>query len=267
LDLGSPEVREVVTNRPDHHGVDDRTRYFGSRAISAQVVALAPDARIDEIASAFHPFMRPEVRPELHYVLDREDNPERMLTLRAAGYAWPIAGAYKREIHLQWIAADPIAWDPADHSSASWAGSTLGAGRVYDLTFPRSYPTGTTPAINGQLRTDGDVAVRPHLRFFGPIAGPEVAFTASGQLMQRWAFKNSTTIDAGHFIDVDMDARTAYWDGDPGRSAMNEVDWTRPSTWIICVPGSTYSFALTADGGGTNQVSQVVATWRDGYLS
>ena len=267
LDLGSPEVRDVVTNRPDHHGVDDRTRYFGSRAITADVVALTPDARIDEIATVFAPFMRPDVRPELHYVLDRADNPERVLTMRAASYDWPIKGPEKREIHLQWVAADPIARDPVVHSSSSWSGSAIGAGRIYDLTFPREYPQGSTPPITGQLFTDGDVAVRPKLLFYGPIVGPEVAFRDESGNAQIFAFKNGTTIDAGSWIEVDTDARTAYWNGDLGRSAMNQIDWPRPTAWIICQSGIHYTFTLSADGGGANQVSQVVAQWRDGYLS
>jgi len=265
LDLGSPEVRAVVSNRPDHHGIDDRTRFFGARPITAEVVAVAPDARIDEVAASFAPFMRPDVRPELHYVLDRDDNPERVIVVRASDYGWPIAGAEKRAIHLAFIASDPIAYDSTLHSATAWAGSSGTSGRIYDLTFPRQYPTGTTPPIVGTVLTTGDVPVRPTITIYGPIVGPEVTFQDGG--VQRFALTNSATIDAGAWITIDTDARTVLWNGDPGRNAIGVVDWARPTVWPLLEPGVTYTFSLTADGGGTNQVTQATAQWRDGYLS
>src|SRR5262245_13430743 len=267
LDLGSPEVREVVRNRPDHHGTDDRTRYYGARPVTVEIVAVSPDARIDEIATAFAPFMLPDARPELHYVLDRADNPERVMTLRGSDYSWPIAGAETREIHLGFVASDPFAYDATLQWSTSWAGSTGQLGRIYDLTFPRVYPTDATPPVTGQTETDGDIAVRPVILIYGPIVGAEVAFQDPGGIVQRFALKDSTTIDAGAWIEVDADARTVRWNGDPARSAMAEVDWARPSVWPIFQPHVLYSFTLTADGGGTSSSTQARAQWRDGFLS
>ena len=40
LDLGSPVVREVVDNNPDRDGITDRTKYLGSRLVTANVMAL-----------------------------------------------------------------------------------------------------------------------------------------------------------------------------------------------------------------------------------
>lgn len=266
LDLGSPEVRAVVSNRPDHHGIDDRTRYYGARPITADIVAVAPDARIDEVAASFAPFMIPSNRPELHYVLDREDNPERVIVVRASDYGWPIAGAEKRAIHLAFVASDPIAYDPTLHSAASWAGTGSDAGRIYDLTFPRTYPVGSIPPISGQVRTDGDVAVRPTILIYGPVVAPEVDFRDESGGVQRFALKASATVDAGTWIEVNTDARTVLVNGDPGRNVIALVDWGRPSVWPIVEPGITYTFTMTA-AGGTNQVSQAVAQWQDGYLS
>src|SRR5215469_3342880 len=125
LDLGFPEVREVVSNRPSADGVDDRTSLMGSRAISANVRSLAGGTMTpDEVATLFAPFMVPSARPELHYVLDRPGAPERMAVVRSSGYGWPINGTKKREIHLSWIAADPVFRDPAGRSSSSRSGST-----------------------------------------------------------------------------------------------------------------------------------------------
>ena len=110
LNLGYPEVRDVVNNRPDQHGVDDRTAYFGSRIVSANITA--QQAPVDAVAASFAPFMVPGVRPVLHYVLDRPGTPERAFTVRASGYSWPVTGSRRRDIQLQWVAADPVAVDP-----------------------------------------------------------------------------------------------------------------------------------------------------------
>ena len=267
LDLGSPEVREVVTNRPDQNGIDDRTQFYGSRAVTADITIAAPDARIDEVASAFAPFMLVSARPELHYVLDRGTNPERVLVLRPADYDWKVKGAITRDVHLAWVASDPIAYSPTWNTTTSWAGSSGAAGRVYNLTFPRSYPVGTTPPSNGVIQPSGDVPVRPLLRIYGPIVQPRVTFRDPQNNAQHFAFRNTTTIDANHWIDVDPNARTAYWDGDKSRPAMREINWWYPTVWPLLQPGVRYTMTLFADSGGANQVTQCVATWRDGWLS
>ena len=113
LDLGYPTARDVVTNNPDADGAVDRTQYFGLRTINVEIEALSgAGARVDQVAGLFAPFVDPAARPVLHYVLDRGANPERTMTLRAAGFAWPIQGPYQRSIQLQFVAADPVAYDP-----------------------------------------------------------------------------------------------------------------------------------------------------------
>ena len=177
LDLGSPTVREVVASRPDADGTDDRSALLGGRVVSAAITALSTVAsgRIDEIASAFAPFMHPGQRPTLHYVLDRGDNDERTLTLRAAAYNWPIAGPYQRDIQLQWVAPDPIAYGADERTATAAAGEAIQPGRTYPLTFPRAYaPDAGESPTTAQLRTSGDVAARPMLRIFGPITQPRV---------------------------------------------------------------------------------------------
>src|SRR5215475_9017960 len=80
LDLGYPNVREVVNNRPDQDGADDRTRLMGPRAVSADITAIrSVPAQVDAVASMFAPYMVPSARPVLHYVLDRPGVAERTL--------------------------------------------------------------------------------------------------------------------------------------------------------------------------------------------
>jgi hypothetical protein len=270
LDLGFPEIREVTNNRPDADGTDDRTALMASRAVSANITTLGAGTMTpDEVATLFAPYMVPTARPELHYVLDRPGTPERMATLRAAGYTWPVSGSRKREIHLSWVAPDPVMRDPATQTSSSRAGSSSTAGRVYNLVPPRIYPLGGGSSTAGEIRSPGDVAVRPLFRIFGPITDPRLTFDvmdpAYPLASYAIAFVPGTRIDAGHWIDVDADRKTVFRDSDPRQSAMAEVDW-HASTWPVFPPAPAVTY-FHLYGSSTSAVSQAEAIWMDGYLT
>jgi len=265
LDLGSPEVRQVTNNRPDADGIDDRTRYLGQRLISVDISAvLQAGATIDDVAASFAPYMVPRQRPTLHYVLDRPGAPERVMTVRGQAYAWKVDDDQVRAIQLQFVAADPTAYDPTIQQAAAWAGSTAAAGRVYNLAFARTYPAGGGAPSTGIIHGNGDLPVQPRLRIYGPISWPVVIFhTADGRTF-RVAFLQSFTIGAGAWVDVDTKAKTAYYNGDTAQNMLARMDWS-VNSWPVLPAGSDTLMTLT--GGNTSQVSQVVATWQDGFLA
>lgn len=264
LDLGYPDVRDVVSNRPDQDGIDDRTAYFGARTVTAEIVALSTaGAQIDQVLTQFAPFMLPANRPTLHYVLDRPGAAERTMRLRAAGFSGPIAGPYERDIQLQWVADDPAALDPVEKSATSWAGSSTQPGRLYNLTFPRIYPAGGGSGSLGIILTVGDLSIRPKLRIYGPVTAPYVGIgaTVSGITVR---FLAGYVIPAGHFVDVDTARRTAFYDADPAQSVIAQLDWYN-SVWGVLVPNTTYQ--MTMQGSSTSGVTQTLATWHDRYLN
>jgi hypothetical protein len=265
LDLGSPDVREVVNNRPDRDGVTDRTKYLGGRVVSADISTLTDaGAQIDAIAAAFAPYMVPSARPVLHYVLDRPGAAERTMTLRAKAYAWPIDNDWQRDIQLQWLAADPTAYDPTVRTATSRAGMAGGGGRIYPLTFPRTYPTGSAPPSIGTVRTNGDLPARPVFVIWGPAQAPAFTLTAAGQPTPAFtfAFRSGVNLSAGDSVTIDADAHTVTYG--TGVSGLADVDWTQ-TVWPLITPATDYTLRLNAPGG--NQVTQVIATWQDGYLS
>ena len=265
LDLGWPAIREVINNRPDQHGADDRTRLFGPRPVSANITAV-PDGgnhSIDGAASLFAPFMDPGARPVLHYVLDRPGAGERTLTVRAAGYDWPIAGAAQRDIQLAWVAADPYPRDPTIKTATAMAGSSAGGGRVYDFLFYRLYPVGGGSATVGNIRSNGDQPFGPVYRIYGPITAPNLIVSAGTTYVQMY-FVSAFTIDAGHYVDLDTNTRSVIVDGDPTKSAYAQVNWNL-SIWQKLPPGVTN--LMTLHGSSTSGVTQAVATWQDVYLS
>ena len=270
LDLGYPEVRAVVNNRPDQDGADDRTAYFGPRTITANVTALVgAGARIDDVADGFAPFMAPSARPVLHYVLDRPGVAERTITMRAAGYAWKVEGDNQRDIQLQWVAADPNVYDPNTQTVIAWSGSTTANGRVYPLTFARTYPTGGGQGNVGQITPAGDLGVQPLLRFYGPVTAPRAIFNipiGGGQYSTQYvAFVSGFVLSAGQWVDVDTKAKTAYRQSDVTQPAFSSINFAL-TTWPVCPPQVTTSLQLSGSGSMSG-VTQVQAIWNDAYLT
>ncbi len=270
LDLGYPEVRDVVTNRPDQDGIDDRTRLMGSRAVTAQITAVqGAGAQIDAVAASFAPFMVPSQRPTLHYILDRPGAPERVLTLRAANYAWPIAGDSERDIQLAWVAADPVARATTTTTSTAWSGASTSPGRTYNFQPSRVYPPGGGGRIAGFLRPMGDVPVWPLYRIYGPITAPYIALSgaAIGQPSYSYAIYmvQGFIINAGQWVDFDSRNRTAFLNSDPTQPVLDKFDWS--ATHFGSIQPNPYSTAMSLYGSSTTGASQVQAIWTDGYLT
>lgn len=270
LDLGYGVPREVTQNRADADGAVDRTSLMGPRVIQASITALAAGgASIDTVAASFAKYMVPSQRPTLHYVLDRPGAVERLLTLRASAYAWPIVGPSQRDISLQWVAPDPVARATETQSATAWAGASVGGGRIYDLRFDRSYPlggaAGPTPA---QVSGNGEVPITPYLRLYGPITAPYVSFdsVAGGA---SWAgifrFVDGFRVDVGHFVGVDVGAHSANMDDDPTQSVLSSLAWSS-LTWPVW-PNLPTVVAVNYGGTNTDYRSQCQIAWQDGYLS
>jgi hypothetical protein len=265
FDLGAPAVRDVLNNRPDGDGVDDRTLYFGARAVTANITALTgAGAQIDAVASAFAPYMVPSARPVLHYVLDRPGAAERTLVVRAASYDWKIEGDQQRDIQLQWVAADPAVQDPVAKTATAWAGSALNPGRLYNLTYPRTYPAGGNTANTATIHSNGDLSVQPLVRIYGPISGAAVHFAVPSGPTFTVGFVSTFTIGAGAWVDIDTNQKTAYYQGDINQNVLASMDWPN-LTWPVLPPNVDNQMTLT--GGATSGVTQAVATWNDRYLT
>lgn len=270
LDLGYPEVREVTNPRPDASGTDDRTEFYSSRVVTAAVSAhRGAGAVIDEVYASFAPFLALGAGAELHYVLERAGAPERVVTaMRPASFAGPIAGPFQRDMQLQWVASDPVIYDVTEQRAESAAGSGAG-GRKYDLIFPRDYTLeGVGPTV-GMIRSNGDVGVFPIIRIYGPITAPVVTFTTyhengTADDLFTLPFLASFTIDAAQYLEIDTANKRATYSGDPDAAMARFIDWFALE-WPYLPPMPQWSvMALT--GQRTGDVTQAVATWRDGFL-
>ena len=267
LDLGYPAPREETNPRPDAHGTDDSTSLYGARGVTAAVTALhGAGAVIDDVVASFAPFVTLAARPDLHYVLERPGAPERIIAgLRAANYSAPIAGPFQRDLQMQWVAPDPLAYGATAHTATAWAGTGAVLGRVYPLVFPRAYPVGAGLPTVGVIVSAGDVPVQPYLRIFGPITDPLVTFDTHGPPSAHSEIMVGMRIDAGHFVGIDTAAHTAYLDDDRGQSVLPELIW--PTLVWPSLPPSPDATDMALTGTGTTSSSQCVASWYDGFLT
>jgi hypothetical protein len=270
LDLGQPEVREVKNNRPDQHGVIDRTQYLGGRVVTATITAFPGGTLpMDQAIEQFAPFMDPSQRPVLH-VTTVSSAPERTLVLRASPYSggMPMSSMDRRDAQFQWVAGDPVLRAVTLSTATSWSGlGGGGSGRLYPLTHPRVYPAAGGSQVNGVIVGYGAIIIRPTLTVYGPITTPRITFrTASGQVFQVW-FTSGYQLAAGHYITIDTVNRTATLDGTT--NAATSVDWVN-SIWpaLPNSPDQT-TMILSGDPTGlvTSGVTQVQATWQDGFLA
>jgi hypothetical protein len=246
LDLGTPIMRTVMNNAPDQDGIIDRTQYMGARTVTAAITALTTaGARIDDVADNFAPYMVPSARPVLHYVLDRGTNPERTLTLRPDSYDWPIVGATQRDIALQWIAPNPIAFDPAQKSATALWG-----------------------ANSANINTAGDVPARPLVQVTGPLTNGQIvttAFPSTGPpSFATYTIQLSTTLGAGQVLTLDCAAHTATL---AGQSVLNQINWALTTGWPVLPVGPSYARFILQLGSGSTGATQATFLWNDGYIS
>lgn len=270
LDLGYPDIRDNTQANPNAHGITDRTIWWGARAMAADIIAMGGTMSVDEIGTLFAPYQDPGARPELHYVLDRPGTPERFVVVRASDYSWKISGKRTREIHLAWIASDPIVRDPAQQVAIAHAGSSTEAGRRYPLSFDRTYPAGGAAPTTGEIRSPGDVVVRPLLRIYGPITDPVVTMTPTTGSDPSGPpavirFDPGFQVPAGGWVDVNTVDRSAFRNGDNSDSVMADIDWAS-TVWPV-LPTLPYFSWLTLSGSSTTSSSQVQALWYDGFLT
>jgi hypothetical protein len=268
LNLGYPEVREVMHNRPGMSGADDRTQFFGSRAIAAHITGRNGALTADQISTIFAPYMMPNLRPRLHYILDRPGEPERFITVRAANYAWPISGSRARSVELHWIAADPTMYDPMTSIVEAKAGTGPPSfmARTYNLTFDRIYQTpGGGAASEATIESPGDIALRPRFRIYGPITAARVNLAVStGEVLHLWLV-GSARIDKGQYLEINTLEHTAFYNSDPTRPALTDIDWAN-STWPV-LPILPEHTAMTLTGTTTDNTSKAQAVWSDGFVT
>jgi hypothetical protein len=261
LDLSFPSVREDVTDAPEQSGTIDTTAYFSSRAvtITGSIVASASGSRTKSL-ELLSPFLDPAARPVLTYQTDADADP-RQMTLRAYQLSAPMDNPAATTWQAQWKAPGSVAQGITTHTASVGAAAVLEPGRIYPLTYNRTYPS-SSRSVSVVVVPSGDYPTPPVFTVYGPISGAVISVidTDSGQVgtitLQAGytiAAGNSLTIDCGQRTIVDNTGANAYG------AALDHF-----AVWPVLTPGDHN--AITLNGTGAAGSTLLAISWLDRWL-
>lgn len=258
-DLGSPQTRESVADRPGADGSIDRTQYTGPRSVSFDLVVFGDATAsaytyVERLAAMTHPGQRPRLRIQRDIVGSVGQTWEMELRGNPYSLTYARAAAAKLDLQLQFTA--PLGYLVGDLQQVEsvLADSSNTSGFTFPIVFPLA--TGTTSAANPILscQVGGSVPVAPVIRIVGPVTAPELTDDTG----QRFKLSN-LVLAAGNYVDIDMSAATVRINGDPAQTAYDQVDFSVSTFWTWR-PGLR-TVRYTAPSG------YVVVQWRDRRFS
>jgi hypothetical protein len=248
LDLGWPVVRTTSTPISGAHGETDTTRYFGARAITAEVTlpqGVAADAALDVLG----PLQDPGLRLWL-YAQRPGWAGERRIMVRGGGLPCPPGTV--RVAQASWVAPAGLFEDAAPSSVTLVPSASASGGFAFPMSFPLTLSAGLVPGAS--LVDVSGMPVAPVIDIFGPCSDPLVRCVDTGEQVAFTGF----SIADGDYLQVDMAARTALLNGDPAQSRYNRLDFTSSTWWKLPVGvGVRLVFSPTAPSGAC----QAVVTW------
>lgn len=255
LDIGAPEVREVVENRPGADGVRDSTRYVGGRAITINLVLVDDPLTRRKLLDDLGRFLYPGIRSTLTYSTEIHDTP-RTLRVRADQWSALWDKLAFTDLSISFKAVEPFA-KSVDARQESTVPQAPPGGTTFNITFNFTFPaTGTTDI--GALN-EGNVPADWSARIFGPITDPRLVNLETGQQLKFVGLK----LLSGEYITLDSLDRSILAGGLDNASRYGLLDFTASKWWRL-LPGVT-RVQLRADDYSTG--AQVELTWNDAWLS
>lgn len=256
IDPGMPAIRASVNDAPGRSGTVNLTKYFGARAVTVGFSS-------DEVG-----------RRTLMNTLSRLADPSQRFYLVASVPEWGTD-----QWRLQIVADQfsmPLTYSDSDmtagwqapygawesmmlHSSTLRPGGVQTGGKVYPLSYPRDYGTGSAPGA-GVITIAQWLPTPPIIRIYGPVTAPVITNGTTGQTI---AFTSSFTIAAGQYVAIDCSGTTS-----PRITANNDltlsreqfIDWTQTGNLWWLVSGTNQ---VQFTGTGVSAVTQAVLTWRE----
>lgn len=249
FNLGFPVVRSVMDDRPNIDGMDDRTRFFGSRVVSLDIDLVGDKfTLLDQLA----PYLNPANRPFL--VFDDAEQTRR-IRLRASEETVIITAPTNiQRVLLQWVAPDGAAEGLDEVEVEVPAVVGVEAGFTWDVTFNLTFPT-TSPSGRINVESDGNVRTYPVIRLFGPCTNPRIDNASDPDLAGKpKLLKFSQTLSASQFIEVNTRDRTAFLNGNPSLSLVSALDFTVSEYWSLASGDNFVKYFPESFGTGARAV-------------
>jgi hypothetical protein len=233
VDLGSPEVREVVAALPTRDGNYDTTRLLGPRVVSIKGTAVpsasgSRRAALDRLTA----FLVPTVRPRLVFALEEGTEP-RYLILRGSRFPVPaINHPTIGQFLAVWVAPDPVAYGLDLKDEVLEAGTATSK----DWFDPRGELPGAGFA-EGFVYNGGNYQSWPRLRIYGSCTAPAVWWIDPGN-NGAVVFRNDFVIAQDDFVEIDTLRQSVLLNEQQDQSRYDQLNftWTR---WAPLEPGQT----------------------------
>lgn len=256
LQIGFPAVRPVVRSRALADGVFDETTFVGQRAVTITLQMATPTATQAAI-DAIMPFMSPRRRPTLTWALAGSPLSLRTLVLRGVDAPIVIDGPSYQRIVCSWVSVDSFILGTEEHCETAIASPD--DGRVYDLTFDRTY-TGPLPASAFYAFNAGTAPAHWRAVITADVVDPTIRVNGVDMDFDQ---NGGVTLVAGQTLNIDTKARTILLDNNPTTPAYDRTNFTDWS-WddLLLQPGNNLVQFITSIG----DTGTLTVCWYDTYL-
>lgn len=256
LDLGHPNVRAVVADRPGAHGTVDETQYFGARSVALKLNVFAGTlgsrrAILDRIA----PFCDPGRRSVLRYE-DPTGGGIRALVLRASDASAPLTNPTLTEMAVSWVAPSGLIYADDEKTEIAQPFTAVAPGLTFDTGFPASFPSFVSSAA--ALLNEGTLNAHWTADLYGPFTGPALINRTTGEGL----YLPGLSVGAGDYLHLDSLNRTVTLNGSDGATRYGYLDFVN-STWWTLAPGLTMVEFSPASSASP---ASAAITWYDTFL-
>jgi hypothetical protein len=254
--LDAAEIRQTSHNREGVDGGYLDAQFENMRTVTLEGTLYASTTGFESVVDDYKANFAPQSEPQPLYL--GTDAGTRVVYGKSLGFRYDKEQLRRLGMcafQVQVVCEDPRIYDPNIVSEQVIMGSGVVTGRGY----PKSYPYGYGAATTGSTVTidlGGNREQPGTIQIFGPIINPSISNYNTGAL-----FNFNLSLDAGDFLEINLDNRTVKLNGTAGR--RNKL--TIFGSWFLLQPGLN-SFSLTGSGilAGTTRmvVSANAAAWR-----
>jgi hypothetical protein len=245
--LTSAARRDVVQAWPGRSGVNNLTAYTDEATFQANLIirdipaGLTRHQQVDQLRALLHPRSRPWL-----YIQRDGWLTERCAEVVGGSITSPIdsKSAARLEVSLQVDIPDGMLRATSETSATLRPPVGGAAGRIYPKVLPWAYAAGGS-GLTQVVANDGDAPTPVLMRLYGACTEPVITNQTTGEVFEL----DNLTLVAGQYLQIDMDARTVWLNGDPGLSYYAYINFATSSWWQLDPGNNSLSLgAATADG-------------------
>ncbi|MCW2903889.1 MAG: hypothetical protein JWO67_6154 [Streptosporangiaceae bacterium] len=243
-----PDVTGGLLQKAGDQGAWPSPQFFQPRTLTWTVTASAPTQALRDLARS----KLSQAIPVSDLALLRYDEPiPKQAQVRRSGKiteAYPTLTDVTFTVGL--VAPDPRKY-ATQLKTVELTSPQPAGGITFPLTFPVTFPAGAAPGALVSLTNAGDFETRPGIAIQGPVTGPALVNTATGQAVS-WS---GLTLSDSDVLAVDFLNQQSFLNGSYRSADPSSLWWNLP-------PGTTVIKLQSISNPG----AVVTAAWRDAWI-